>query len=509
MRSTTEHREIEIKFRIPADLIINIGDILASTHHVGEPLDHRSMDATYYDTASLSLIRWGVTLRRRSGGGDDGWHMKLPLRYSDAGAPAHGMDEIHVDGTASLIPSPLVSIASPLIRRQELVPVARVVTERSPYLVRDDQGEILVEVVDDWVALEGFDIDRPPATRFHEVEVELVADSKQAQRVARSIASALRDAGAQTSTVSKAASALGRRAGDPPDVPIISPPAADKPAVDALQYIFARHVNSLLEADVAVRRGLPDSAHRLHVECRRLFSIVQTFAPILDPDTVAFLCEELSWVSAELGEVRNAEFQSARLSAMTEDPAVREFIAQALDARVQATRSGALAALRSDRHGFLLEDLIIMVAEPPVTVDGFAPAKKTLRRCIGRSWRKLSSAVGAAHARGDDALWHKIRRRAERTAFAMDSVAPILGPEYSELAASLRAASDSLRDEQDSAISVEWLRDMSASAPGAIGFCLGALASEISRGDAAPRSAFTEEWPSMDRHARSLKLVRR
>ena len=56
MRSTTEHREIEFKFRIPADLTINIGDILESTHHTGEPLDHRSMDATYYDTASLSLI---------------------------------------------------------------------------------------------------------------------------------------------------------------------------------------------------------------------------------------------------------------------------------------------------------------------------------------------------------------------------------------------------------------------------------------------------------------------
>ncbi|MCP4744194.1 MAG: hypothetical protein GY871_18500, partial [Actinomycetales bacterium] len=163
-------------------------------------------------------------------------------------------------------------------------PVARVVLERSPYRVRDAQGEILVEVVDDWVALEGFDVDRPQATRFHEIEVELLADSKQAQQVARSIASALRDAGAQPTTVSKAASALGRRAGDPPDVPIISPPAADAPAVDALQYIFARHVNGLLEADVAVRRELPDSAHRLHVECRRLFSILKTFAPILDPN---------------------------------------------------------------------------------------------------------------------------------------------------------------------------------------------------------------------------------
>ena len=509
MRSTTEHREIEFKFRIPADLTINIGDILESTHHTGEPLDHRSMDATYYDTASLSLIRWGVTLRRRSGGGDDGWHMKLPLRYSQTGAPEHGMDEIHVDGTASLIPSPLVSIASPLIRRQELVPVARVVTERSPFLVRDDQGEILVEVVDDWVALKGFGVDGSQATRFHEVEVELVADSIQAQRVARSIASALRDAGAQPSTVSKAASALGRRAGDPPDVPIILPPAADAPAVDALQYIFARHVNGLLEADVAVRRGLPDSAHRLHVEYRRLFNILKTFAPILDPDTVAFLYDELSWMSAELGEVRNAEIQSARLSAMTKDPAAGEFIAQSLDARAQAMRSGALAALRSDRHGFLLEDLIIMVAEPPVTADAFAPAKKILRRCVGRSWRKLSSAVGAADARSNDASWHKIRLRAERAAYATDAVAPILGHAYSELAASLRAASDSLRNEQDAAVSVEWLRDMSASAPGTIGFCLGALASEISRADAAPRSAFTDEWPSIDRHARSLKLVRR
>ncbi len=509
MRGATEHREIEFKFRIPADLIIDIDDVLASTHHTGEPLGHRSMDATYYDTASLSLIRWGVTLRRRSGGGDDGWHMKLPLRYSDAGAPERGRDEIHVDGTASLIPSPLVSIASPLIRRQELVPVARVVTERSPYLVRDDQGEILVEVVDDWVALEGFDVDRPQATRFHEIEVELLADSKQAQQVARSIASALRDAGAQPTTVSKAASALGRRAGDPPDVPIISPPAADAPAVDALQYIFARHVNGLLEADVAVRRELPDSAHRLHVECRRLFSILKTFAPILDPNTVAFLREELSWVSAELGEVRNAEFQSKRLPAMTEDSAASDFIAQSLDARAKATRSGALAALRSDRHAFLLEDLIIMVAEPPVTANGFAPAKKILRHCVERSWRKLSSAVGAADARGDESLWHKIQRRAEETAFAMDAVAPILGPAYSELATSLRAASDPLRDEQDAAISVESLRDMSTSAPGAIGFCLGALASEISRGDSAPGSVFTDKWSSIDRHARSLKLVRR
>ena len=34
--------------------------------------------ATYYDTRHLDLVNAKVTLRRREGGIDDGWHLKLP-----------------------------------------------------------------------------------------------------------------------------------------------------------------------------------------------------------------------------------------------------------------------------------------------------------------------------------------------------------------------------------------------------------------------------------------------
>ena len=37
------------------------------------------LDAVYFDTADLDLARRGVTLRRRSGGADAGWHLKLPV----------------------------------------------------------------------------------------------------------------------------------------------------------------------------------------------------------------------------------------------------------------------------------------------------------------------------------------------------------------------------------------------------------------------------------------------
>ena len=38
----------------------------------------RTLTAVYYDTEDFRLARSRVTLRRRTGGGDSGWHLKLP-----------------------------------------------------------------------------------------------------------------------------------------------------------------------------------------------------------------------------------------------------------------------------------------------------------------------------------------------------------------------------------------------------------------------------------------------
>jgi hypothetical protein len=50
---------------------------VAGVAAVSEPAEE-ILDAVYYDTADLRLIRAGVTLRRRTGGEDAGWHLKLP-----------------------------------------------------------------------------------------------------------------------------------------------------------------------------------------------------------------------------------------------------------------------------------------------------------------------------------------------------------------------------------------------------------------------------------------------
>jgi inorganic triphosphatase YgiF len=51
---------------------------------VAEPAE-QLLDVVYYDTADLRLIRAGITMRRRTGGEDPDWHLKLPAGTERAG----------------------------------------------------------------------------------------------------------------------------------------------------------------------------------------------------------------------------------------------------------------------------------------------------------------------------------------------------------------------------------------------------------------------------------------
>ena len=70
-------RETERKYEAPAELELPDPGRLFGLG-VGSQ-DEVELDATYFDTADLRLARAGVTLRRRVGGDDAGWHLKLPV----------------------------------------------------------------------------------------------------------------------------------------------------------------------------------------------------------------------------------------------------------------------------------------------------------------------------------------------------------------------------------------------------------------------------------------------
>jgi len=496
----TSHREIEFKFTVPTDVPFDLSELLVPYKDETTQLAPRHMVATYFDTPNLSLLRWGVTLRHRTGGGDDGWHMKLPVGSVSDGTQR---DEIHADGDSSSIPGGLASIAAPLMRRQELHPMATVATNRRPFVISGDDGQHLVEIVDDLVSVNA-DSDPSAAhtdVAFHEVEVELLVDSKPAWQLAADVSRVLIAQGAQPSSISKAARALGPAAADPPDVPLLAFPKPSAPVIDALKAIFSAYVRDLLLADVGVRRDAPDSVHQMRVACRRLRSALKTFRPLLADESVTYLREELRWLASELGEVRDAEVQRSRLSALTSNERVRTFIIETLDQRLRAATSGALAALRTDRHDFLLEDLILLVSEPPVTAAAFDPAQRRLAECVRAPWRRLRKAVNRASLEGPAEEWHAVRIRAKQARYAAEAVAPVLGTDFLQLAKPLAKATDLLGARQDAHVATIVLREIAAQAPGDIAFELGVLAAQGEVAGDQDIRAFRRRWPDIVRRA--------
>ena len=80
--------EVEKKYDVGADAEVPDLTEVPGVARVGEPrVDH--LEAVYFDTEDSALAARGITLRRRTGGSDAGWHAKLPPR-DGAGSESPG-----------------------------------------------------------------------------------------------------------------------------------------------------------------------------------------------------------------------------------------------------------------------------------------------------------------------------------------------------------------------------------------------------------------------------------
>src|SRR5258708_39116887 len=103
----TENVETELKFEVGINFVLpDLADV-ADGVAVTAPEVHL-LAASYFDTADLRLAKAGITLRRRTGGADAGWHLKLPpARGTPRGGQPPPRDE------AAAHPAPLAPPLSP------------------------------------------------------------------------------------------------------------------------------------------------------------------------------------------------------------------------------------------------------------------------------------------------------------------------------------------------------------------------------------------------------------
>jgi inorganic triphosphatase YgiF len=192
--SKGDHLETEQKYDADADFVLPRLDGLPELggRRAADPR-RVYLSATYFDTDDLRLIQRKITLRRRVGGDDEGWHLKLPVRKDTRQEMHAPLDE----GAAGSVPARLAAQVEDITAGQLLRPVAILDTERTVVTLAGPAGDALVEVADDLVTAIRFGETDSEPMRWREIEVE--AMSPDAAGMLDTIGKVLREAGARPS----------------------------------------------------------------------------------------------------------------------------------------------------------------------------------------------------------------------------------------------------------------------------------------------------------------------
>ena len=202
--TTGKHLETEQKYDAAADFVLpDLSGLDGRAKAMGR---HRYyLSATYFDTEDLDLIKNRVTLRRRVGGPDEGWHLKLPVRKDTR-------QEVRLPlsaGEAGTVPAQLAAQVADITAGRPLHPIAILDTERTVVTLTGQADEPLAEVADDLVTARRLEEPGAEPMTWREIEVE-AAEGAEVAGLLEAAGQALREAGARRSA---SASKLGRLLG--------------------------------------------------------------------------------------------------------------------------------------------------------------------------------------------------------------------------------------------------------------------------------------------------------
>ncbi|AMW10466.1 metal-binding protein [Streptomyces qaidamensis] len=455
---TDSKREIERKYESADSGLPDLTGVAGVAAVVDKGVAH--LDATYYDTGDERLAASSVTLRRRTGGSDAGWHLKFPV--------APGVrDEIHAP-LSDTLPDDLAALVRSRVRDSELLPVVRLRSDRDVRHLLDADSRLLAEMSVDTVHAER--LTGGGEARWTEIEVELADGGDPA--LLDKVEKRLRKAGVRPSaSSSKLARALEETApGKRRKSPHLRRPVTAGDHV--LAYVRTQR-DAIVELDPAVRRDAEDSVHSMRVATRRLRSTFKSFGKILDRTVTDPVGDELKWLAGELGLDRDREVLTDRLTAALDevpDGLVRGPVAKRLHSWSSAEHHGArgrlLGVLDSRRYLALLDTLDTLIADPPLLKAAGKEPRKPIAKAVRKDFRKVSGLIGQAAdlepGTDRDLALHEARKKTKRTRYAAEAAEPVLGKRAKTMVKSMKSLQNLLGEHQDSVMARQALRELSA-----------------------------------------------
>lgn len=451
-------REIERKYESDDSGLPDLTGVAGADAVIDKGVAH--LDATYYDTADERLAASSITLRRRTGGSDAGWHLKFPV--------APGVrDEVQAP-LSDTLPDTLAGLVRSRVRDTELVPMVRLRSERDVRHLVDADGGLIAEVSLDAVQAERL-AGGSGTAQWTEIEVELAdgVDPKVLDKVEKR----LRKAGVRPSeSESKLARALAETAPKK-----LAPVSVEDPVTagdHVLAYIRAQR-DAIVELDPAVRQDVEDSVHSMRVATRRMRSTFKSFGKILDRAVTDPIGDELKWLAGELGVDRDREVLNERLSAALDEVPhtlvygpVAERLSHWAGDRPGGASSRLIGVLDSHRHLALLDAIDGLLADPPLLKAAGKEPGDALPKAVRKDFGKVSALVEQAlelePGSDRDIAIHEARKKTKRTRYAAEAAVPALGKPAKSLVKTMKSLQNLLGEHQDSVMARQTLSELSA-----------------------------------------------
>ncbi|MDT5067252.1 MAG: hypothetical protein QOK02_3407 [Mycobacterium sp.] len=438
-REASRHTEIERKFAVTDAAVSPSFEGLASVARV-ERASVRDLDAVYFDTPNHDLAKHRITLRRRTGGTDAGWHLKLPAgpdERTELRAPLG-------DADGDTVPGELRDVVLAIVRRQPLAPIARISTTRTVDVLFGASGTPIAEFCDDVVTASAGPDGEPQSWR--EWELELAEGTDVAPDLMDRLSNRLFDAGAEPAGHgSKLAKVIDADEDDS------EPPSG---SLDPVRRAIAEQVDELLVWDRAVRADAWDSVHQMRVVTRKIRSLLQASESSFGITDDAWVLDELRLLAGVLGVARDAEVLAEKYQTAIDGlPAelvrgpVRERLVDGARHRYRSGWRRSLAAMRSERYLRLLDALDgLVAADLETSASGEEPEPVS----IGSAYKRIRKAAKRADAAQDeerDEALHRIRKGAKRLRYTAAATGAAKVAERAKVVQTL------LGDHQDAVVS--------------------------------------------------------
>ena len=468
MPESEDHIEIEWQFDVddlgpverwlrdlPASLPIAI-----STAEPDEHLD------TYFDTADWRIYRTGYSLRSRRS--QD--HVELTLKSIDGIRDGYirrheVTQQVADDETESVdqIRGPVGDRIRAIRGRSSVTPLFTAVTRRKRFRLWRDGRDVGELSLDNTTFIGEVFEDQSQLLR---VEVETTADhTGHLNQFVNAMAAACNLMPASKSKFETGVSTLGLHSAQPFNVGSVEF-GRDSSIRELAMAVIRRNLVELLRREPGTRLGDDvEELHDMRVAARRLRAALSLFSPYLRPEFDE-MREDLRWVAAALGQVRDLDVQLAEILSWKEqldphDSDALEPLISELNRRRDAARGSMLAVLDADRYEKFIAEFSGLLTVP-VEPDESGRAVNIAPGLVLGRYRRFRRRADRLRESSADADFHMLRIDGKRLRYTLEFVSPLYSKIVRQIIAQLVEVQDLLGRHQDSIVAIDHLREIAA-----------------------------------------------